>query len=157
MAGVKCGHMANSKEFREKKDMAFELYLGGKMDPKDLATMVGCSPVTISKWIKAGKWDNLSKEEKRLDNKLAISRKKALLAALDEYAKDPKNTALQSLVSMLKQAQKQDAPSKELNDHIVKFMDQVTNFMIEKGYEGMLKQFQAIVMELAEYLRVRNG
>jgi len=29
--------------------------------------------------------------------------------------------------------------------------------MIEKGYETMLKQFQSIVLDLAEYLRVRNG
>jgi len=44
-----------------------------------------------------------------------------------------------------------------LNDYIVRFLDQVTDFMIEKGYETMLKQFQSIVLDLAEYLRVRNG
>lgn len=149
--------MANSKAFREKKDLAFELFLGGKQSPQELASCVGASPVTIAKWIKAGKWDNLSKEEKRLDNKLAISRKKALLAALDEFAADPRNVALQSLVGLLKQAQKQDAPSKELNDHIVRFMDQVTDFLIDKGYDGLLKQFQAVIPDLAEYLRLRNG
>lgn len=149
--------MSNSKEFRDKKDRAFELYLGGKSDIAELAIAVGCSAKTICKWIKAGKWDNLSAEEKRLDNKLAISRKKALLAALDEFARDPKNVALQSLVSMLKQSQRHDAPSKEVNEYIIRFMDQTTDYMIDKGLTDLLKQYQEILMDLAEYLRLRNG
>ena len=58
---------------------------------------------------------------------------------------------------MMKQDQKDREPSKELNDYIVRFLDQATDFMIEKGYETLLKQFQGIVMDLAEYLRTRNG
>ncbi len=38
----------------------------------------------------------------------------------------------------------------------MRFLDQVTDFMIENGHETMLKQFQGIVLDLAEYLRVRN-
>lgn len=149
--------MSNSKAFREKKEMAFEAFISGKTSPKELAELVGCSPVTIGKWIAAGKWDKIEGEERKLNRKITVARRKALLTALEEYAKDPKNTALQSLVSILRQEMKRDEPAKELCDYIVKFLDQVTDFMIEKGYEGMLKQFQAIVMELAEYLRVRNG
>ncbi len=151
------GAMSNSKAFREKKEMAFEAFIGGKTSPKDLAELVGCSPVTIGKWIAAGKWDKIEGEERKLDRKITVARRKALLTALEEYAKDPKNTALQSLVSILRQEMKREEPSKELCDYIVKFLDQVTDFMIEKGYEGQLKQFQTIVMELAEYLRMRNG
>jgi len=149
--------MSNSKAFREKKEMAFEAFISGKTSPKELAELVGCSPVTIGKWIAAGKWDKIEGEERKLNRKITVARRKALLTALEEYAKDPKNTALQSLVSILRQEMKRDEPAKELCDYIVKFLDQVTDFMIEKGYEGMLKQFQAIVMDLAEYLRVRNG
>lgn len=149
--------MSNSKAFREKKEMAFEAFIGGKTSPKELAELVGCSPVTIGKWIAAGKWDKIEGEERKLNRKITVARRKALLTALEEYAKDPKNTALQSLVSILRQEMKREEPAKELCDYIVKFLDQVTDFMIEKGYEGMLKQFQAIVMDLAEYLRVRNG
>jgi len=29
--------------------------------------------------------------------------------------------------------------------------------MIEKGHETLLKQFQSILHDLADYLRVRNG
>lgn len=155
-----CGtltRMSNSKAFREKKEMAFEAFIGGKTSPKELAELVGCSPVTIGKWIAAGKWDKIEGEERKLNRKITVARRKALLTALEEYAKDPKNTALQSLVSILRQEMKREEPAKELCDYIVKFLDQVTDFMIEKGYEGMLKQFQAIVMDLAEYLRVRNG
>lgn len=148
--------MSNSREFREKKDLAFEAYLGGKTDPGDLASFVNCSPKTVCKWIKAGKWDQMQMEESRLLRKISVARKKALITALEEYAAKPQDTALQSLVSLIRQEQKRDEPAKELCDYIVKFLDQTTDFMIEKGHSGLLKQFQGIVMELADYLRTRN-
>ena len=149
--------MSNSREFRIKRDNCKEAYLNGKTDPTELAVIFGVSDITVRKWVKSGKWDELFKEENQLYHEIAIARKKALIQALREYAKNPAYTAIQSLVSMMKQDQKDRQPSKELNDYIVKFLDQVTDFMIEKGYETLLKQFQGIVLDLAEYLRVRNG
>jgi len=149
--------MSNSREFRIKRDNCKEAYLNGKIDPFELAMIFGVSDITVRKWIKGGKWDELFKEENQLDHEIAIARKKALIQALREYAKNPADTAIQSLVSMMKQDQKDRQPSKELNDYIVKFLDQVTDFMIEKGHETLLKQFQSILHDLAEYLRVRNG
>jgi uncharacterized protein YjcR len=149
--------MSNSREFRIKRDNCKEAYLNGKTDPLELAVIFGVSDITVRKWIKSGKWDELFKEENQLDHEIAIARKKALIQALREYAKNPADTAIQSLVSMMKQDQKDRQPSKELNDYIVKFLDQVTDFMIEKGHETLLKQFQSILHDLAEYLRVRNG
>ena len=149
--------MSNSREFRIKRDNCKEAYLNGKTDPTELAVIFGVSDITVHKWIKSGKWDELFKEENQLDHEIAIARKKALIQALREYAKNPADTAIQSLVSMMKQDQKDRQPSKELNDYIVKFLDQVTDFMIEKGHETLLKQFQSILHDLAEYLRVRNG
>jgi len=149
--------MSNSREFRIKRDNCKEAYLNGKTDPTELAVIFGVSDITVRKWVKNGKWDELFKEENQLDHEIAIARKKALIQALREYAKNPADTAIQSLVSMMKQDQKDRQPSKELNDYIVRFLDQVTDFMIEKGYETLLKQFQGIVLDLAEYLRVRNG
>ena len=148
--------MSNSREFRIKRDNCKEAYLNGKTDPYELAMIFGVSDITVRKWIKSGKWDELFKEENQLDHEIAIARKKALIQALREYAKNPADTAIQSLVSMMKQDQKDRQPSKELNDYIVKFLDQVTDFMIEKGHETLLKQFQSILHDLAEYLRVRN-
>jgi uncharacterized protein YjcR len=149
--------MSNSREFRIKRDNCKEAYLNGKTDPTELAVIFGVSDITVRKWIKSGKWDELFKEENQLDHEIAIARKKALIQALREYAKNPADTAIQSLVSMMKQDQKDRQPSKELNDYIVKFLDQVTDFMIEKGHETLLKQFQSILHDLADYLRVRNG
>jgi uncharacterized protein YeeX (DUF496 family) len=149
--------MSNSREFRIKRDNCKEAYLNGKTDPTELAVIFGVSDITVRKWVKSGKWDELFKEENQLDHEIAIARKKALIQALREYAKNPADTAIQSLVSMMKQDQKDRQPSKELNDYIVKFLDQVTDFMIEKGYETLLKQFQSILHDLADYLRVRNG
>ena len=149
--------MSNSREFRIKRYNCKEAYLNGKTDPLELAVIFGVSDITVRKWIKSGKWDELFKEENQLDHEIAIARKKALIQALREYAKNPADTAIQSLVSMMKQDQKDRQPSKELNDYIVKFLDQVTDFMIEKGHETLLKQFQSILHDLAEYLRVRNG
>ncbi len=136
--------------------MAFEAYIGGKTDPRELAELVGCSPITIGKWIKAGKWNEIHGEERKLRREISVVQKKALIAALREYAKDPKNTALQSLVGLIKQQQIKEAPGKELNEYIVTFLDQTTDFMIERGLSGLLKQFQANLMDLAEYLRTRN-
>jgi uncharacterized protein YeeX (DUF496 family) len=149
--------MSNSREFRIKRDNCKEAYLNGKTDPLELAVIFGVSDITVRKWVKSGKWDELFKEENQLDHEIAIARKKALIQALREYAKNPADTAIQSLVSMMKQDQKDRQPSKELNDYIVKFLDQVTDFMIEKGHETLLKQFQSILHDLADYLRVRNG
>ena len=149
--------MSNALEFRIKRDNCKEAYLNGKTDPLELAMIFGVSDITVRKWIKGGKWDELFKEENQLDHEIAIARKKALIQALREYAKNPADTAIQSLVSMMKQDQKDRQPSKELNDYIVRFLDQVTDFMIEKGHETLLKQFQSILHDLAEYLRVRNG
>ena len=149
--------MSNALEFRIKRDNCKEAYLNGKTDPTELAVIFGVSDITVRKWIKGGKWDELFKEENQLDHEIAIARKKALIQALREYAKNPADTAIQSLVSMMKQDQKDRQPSKELNDYIVRFLDQVTDFMIEKGHETLLKQFQSILHDLADYLRVRNG
>ena len=149
--------MSNALEFRIKRDNCKEAYLNGKTDPTELAVIFGVSDITVRKWVKSGKWDELFKEERQLDHEISIARKKALIQALREYAKNPADTAIQSLVSMMKQDQKDRQPSKELNDYIVKFLDQVTDFMIEKGHETLLKQFQSILHDLADYLRVRNG
>ncbi len=149
--------MSNSIEFRIKRDNCRQAYLNGKTDPLELAVIFGVSAITVRKWIKSGRWDELFKEEHKLDHEISLARKKALIQALREYAKNPADTALQSLVSLIKQNQKDSEPSKELNDYIVRFLDQATDFMIEKGHETLLKQFQGIVMDLAEYLRTRNG
>lgn len=137
--------------------MAFEAYVGGKTDPRELAALVGCSHITVGKWIKAGKWASIEGEERRLTRKISVARRKALLAALEQYASDPKNSQIKDLVGILRQELQREQPSKELNDYIVKFLEQVTDYFIEKGHNALLKGFQEHVMDLAEYLRQRNS
>jgi len=149
--------MANTKEFKLKRDNCREAYLDGKTDPAELCVIFGVAEITVKKWIKAGRWEDLFKEEHKLDREIKLARKKALIQALREYAKNPADTALQSLVSLIKHDQREQEPAKELNDYIVRFLDQTTDYMIEKGHESLLKLFQEIVLDLAEYLRVKNG
>lgn len=149
--------MANTKEFRILKDKAYEAYLSGKTDAAELAVIFNTRKATVVKWIKDGGWEKIRKEEDNLEHDIRIARRKALKRAYEAYAADPTNVALQSLVSMMRQEAHRDEPSKELNDYIVKFQDQTTDFMIEKGYDGLLKQYQAILIDLSDYLRVRNS
>lgn len=149
--------MANTKDFKLKRDNCREAFLDGKNDPADLAVIFGVAEITVKKWIKAGHWEELGKEEKRLDREIRQARKKALIQALREYARNPGDTALQSLVSLIKHDRKDSEPARELHDYIVKFLDQSTDFMIERGHETLLKLYQEILIDLADYLRLKNG
>jgi transcription elongation factor GreA-like protein len=147
----------NNREYRIKKENCQETFLGGKTDPTELALIFGVSEITVRKWIKSGHWEELAQEERRLDHDIKLARKKALIQALREYSKNPADTALQSLVSLIKHDQRENEPAKELNDYIIRFLDQSTDYMIEKGHETLLKSFQEILLDLAEYLRLKNG
>jgi hypothetical protein len=59
-------------------------------------------------------------------------------------------------VQLLKAEERRTAPSKDLNDHIVVFLDQTTDYMLENDLDMLLKEFKKIVMPLSEYLRKRN-
>ena len=89
--------MSNALEFRIKRENCKEAYLNGKTDPTELAVIFGVSVITVRKWIKSGKWADLFKEERKLDHEISLARKRALIQALREYAKNPADTALQSL------------------------------------------------------------
>jgi uncharacterized protein YjcR len=54
--------MINALEFRIKRDNCKEAYLNGKTDPTELAVIFGVSDITVRKWIKSGKWDEMFKE-----------------------------------------------------------------------------------------------
>jgi transcription elongation factor GreA-like protein len=149
--------MAHTREFKIKRESCRDAYLNGKHDLEELGIALGVSEITIRKWIKAGRWDELYREEHRLDYEIKVARKKALIQALREYAQNPADTALQSLVSLIKHDQREHEPAKELNEYIIRFLDQTTDYMVEKGHESLLKNFQEILLDLAEYLRLKNG
>lgn len=136
--------------------MAREAYLNGNRDIYSLAELVGCSPVTMKKWIEKYGWAEEEMKARGLERTVEIARREAYLTALQAFAKDPLNYNLQDVVKLLKAEERRTAPSKELNDYIVVFLDQTTDYMQENDLDMLLKEFKKIVMPLSEYLRKRN-
>lgn len=136
--------------------MAREAYLNGNRDIYSLAELVGCSPVTMKKWIEKYGWAEEEMKARGLEKTVEIARREAYLTALQAFAKDPLNYNLQDVVKLLKAEERRTAPSKDLNDHIVVFLDQTTDYMQENDLDMLLKEFKKIVMPLSEYLRKRN-
>jgi len=149
--------MPNNKRYQHLRAQAQDAYLAGTTDSRVLAEQFDVSIRTIDTWKSKGKWVQMGKEQLNLEYRADQARKKAIVKALEEFANDPKNVALQSLVSLLKNEARRLEPSKDLNNYIIKFLDQLTDFCIEKEYPGLLKDIQSITHELAEYLRIRNS
>lgn len=122
-----------------------------------LGETYGVHPSTVWRWMKQGRWQEQLTDGRDLDIKVEEARKRAILSALQEFSEDPKNVALQSLVGLLRAEERRLEPAKELREYIIKFLDQTTDFFIEKEYDGLLKEFKACTHDLAEYLRVRNS
>ena len=149
--------MANNNHFRAARRSAKEAYLAGNTDVDILAETYGVSTRTVYNWVKTGRWEEQRKEDLNLDQRAEVAAKRALAVALEEFAADPRNTDLRSLVAFLRSEQKRQEPAKELNSYIIKFLDQLTDYLIEREYPGLLKEFQAFTIDLAEYLRLRNS
>ncbi len=144
------------KIYAEKRKLAYELYLNGDRDHYSLAEKVGCAPVTIKKWIEKYNWAADDLEYAGFKVQAELARQRAYITALQTFADDPLNFKLQDLVKLLEAEKKRTMPSKELNDYIVVFLDQVTDYLLENDMLTMLKEFQKIIHELSEYLRKRN-
>jgi hypothetical protein len=149
--------MSNSKNFKELRERCQVEYEAGKTDFATLAREFNVAENTVRGWVRKGDWKTIKEKAADLEKLIEGAELQAYLNALLQYNANPADTNLQSLVGLLKSRQKKLEPSKELNEHIVKFLDQTTDYMVEQGLEGLLKQYQAIVHDLAEYLRVKNG
>lgn len=149
--------MANSTAYKLKRQAAQSAFLDGTTDTKVLARMFDVTVTTIQNWVKKGRWREMSKETRGLAQKAETARIKAIIVALEEFAANPRDVNLQALVSLLRNEQNRVKPARELNDYIVKFLDQLTDFCLEKNYGGLLKEIQSILFELSDYLRLRNG
>jgi len=149
--------MSNHDRFRAARLAAKEAYLAGNKDFEILAEAHGVAPRTVYHWAQKGRWAQMALEEKNLRLRAEVARQRAIVTALEEFAADPRNVHLQSLVALLRSEAKRLEPAKELNDYIVKFLDQMTDFFIEKDYPGLLKELQAVTFDLAAYLQLRNS
>jgi len=149
--------MANTKDYREKKAACYEKYRQGETDEKKLSVIFGVSALTVKKWITSGNWKQEADEIAELERKINENMMKALNAGLEQYTKDPQNSSLQSLVQLIKDYIKRTQPTKELNEYIIKFLEQSVDYFIGKGLEDLRVMFQEQLVELADYLRVKNN
>ncbi|KQC06166.1 MAG: hypothetical protein APR54_07670, partial [Candidatus Cloacimonas sp. SDB] len=113
----------NSREYTIKRQSAKKLYLKGETDIKALARIYGVADKTVRNWIKREKWNEELDEIANLEDEIRIAVKKALIKALKEYARAPQDTALQSLVSLLRQYSKNIEPTRDFIEYMKKFLD----------------------------------
>jgi len=148
----------NSLEFKKKKESARELYLKGETNVKKLARILSVSDKTIRNWIKQGKWTSSLDEIQTLDEEIKVAVKRALVKALQEYTKNPQDTALQSLVSMLKQYYKTMEPAKEFMLYLKRFLDWQIDYYFSKSNETTAREIQKCILGedgLVEYFKKR--
>jgi predicted transcriptional regulator len=145
-------------EMKKKKESAKEMFLKGETEVKKLAKIFDVAEKTIRSWIKKGNWLNSLDELQTLDEEIKISVKRALVKSLKAYTKNPENTALQSLVSMLKQYYKTIEPSKEFMQYLKKFLDWQIDYYLSKGDETTSREIQKCILgedDLVEYFKKR--
>jgi len=148
----------NSLEFKKKKESARELYLKGETNVKKLARILSVSDKTIRNWIKQGNWTSSLDEIQTLDEEIKVAVKRALVKALQEYTKNPQDTALQSLVSMLKQYYKTMEPAKEFMLYLKRFLDWQIDYYFSKSNETTAREIQKCILGedgLVEYFKKR--
>ena len=148
----------NSREFKIKRESAKKLYLKGETNISILAYIYEVTDKTVRNWKKKGNWDKEYDEIVNLDNEIKIAVKKALIKALTEYAKEPRNTALQSLVSMLKQYSKSIEPTRDFIENMKKFLEWLIDFYLTKNNEETAKAIQREILGesgIVEYFRKR--
>ena len=125
----------NSREYKIKRESAKKLYLKGETDISALARIYGVADKTIRNWIKKGNWNDELDEIANLEDEIRIAVKKALIKALKEYARAPQDTALQSLVSLLRQYSKNIEPNRDFIEYMKKFLDWLIDFYLARNDE----------------------
>ena len=112
---------------------------------------------TLEKWRREDDWQGAEVTIVELQAKAERLILEAECVALEDYINDPENKEKQSLINLIKHHKEQFAPSKELNQYVIKFMQGVVDFAIENGLEVLREQFQEHGREIADHLRVSNN
>ncbi len=149
-----------AENYEAKRESCREMFLAGRTVVRDLADVLSVTPKTVRKWIREGGWRDELDELETLDAKIRLNIRRALLMALKQYADNPQDTALQSLVSLLKQYQKELEPSKDLIDHMKRFLDWQIDFYHARGDEATAKAIQREILGdngLVAYFMSRAG
>jgi len=149
-----------AENYEAKRESCREMFLAGRTVVRELADVLSVTPKTVRKWIREGGWRDELDELETLDAKIRLNIRRALLMALKQYADNPQDTALQSLVSLLKQYQKELEPSKDLIDHMKRFLDWQIDFYHARGDEETAKAIQREILGddgLVAYFMSRAG
>jgi len=149
-----------AENYEAKRESCREMFLAGRTVVRELADVLSVTPKTVRKWIREGGWRDELDELETLDAKIRLNIRRALLMALKQYADNPQDTALQSLVSLLKQYQKELEPSKDLIDHMKRFLDWQIDFYHARGDEATAKAIQREILGdngLVAYFMSRAG
>jgi len=133
------------------------MYRSGQTDVDYLAGIYGVSSQTIYRWAKEGNWKTDIAELVDIEKDIQKNMLEALNAGLKQYKDDPGNKSLQSLVVLIKDYLKKSQPTKELNTYILLFLEQTVDYFISKNNEDLKIAFQENVVELAEFLRMKNN
>jgi len=139
------------------RTLACQNWIEGEEDLQKLADTYNVGVRTIEKWKREDGWQNREVTLVELRAKVEQLLLEASIKALEDYVANPTNQEKQSLVLLMKQFQKELSPAKELNAYIIKFLEQVIDFCIEKGFDELREQMQEHGHELCEYLRTRNN
>jgi transposase-like protein len=148
----------NSREYKIKRESAKKLYLKGETDIKALARIYGVADKTMRNWIKKGNWNDELDEIANLEDEIRIAVKKALIKALREYSRAPQDTALQSLVSLLRQYSKNIEPTRDFIEYMKKFLDWLIDFYLARNDEQTAMAIQREILGasgIVEYFRMR--
>ena len=137
-----------------RKQTCEQMYVDLDISIEECARATGVSDKTIYRWIKEGNWNEKKLESHALEKQIYANLKKALNQGLKNYASDPTNKDLQSLVSLLKQFKEQNKVTVAYKDNIINFIDRTTDFFLEKGMDEIGNVFKGYIVELAEYLMV---
>lgn len=148
----------NSREYKLKRESAKKLYLKGETDISALARIYTVAEKTIRNWIKQGKWEEELDEISGLEAEIRTAVKKALIKALKEYARAPQDTALQSLVSLLRLYNKNMEPSRDFIEHMKRFLDWLVDFYLAANDDETARAIQREILGekgIVEYFRRR--
>lgn len=132
------------------------LYLRGERNQDVLAAKAGRAVSTVYKWIK--EWEKKYPDQIKTEEEIKGNISMALNVALKRFIKSPEDApALQSVASLLKQHQKLYEPAKELNNYIIRFLDQIITYCIDTNNEDLREMLQPETEDMAEYLRRKNN
>ena len=148
----------NSREYKLKRESAKKLYLKGETDISALSRIYTVAEKTIRNWIKQGNWEEELDEISGLEAEIRTAVKKALIKALKEYARAPQDTALQSLVSLLRLYNKNMEPSRDFIEHMKRFLDWLVDFYLAANDDETARAIQREILGekgIVEYFRRR--